>query len=160
MIIYRRRDVLSPFQESFMAKKRLFNRLKNILFRPRLSVIILGVEYDSYALHLALRDGKTYQTAFFFFDDEPWNHRTLIDGVQLRYPAELHALCENNAISAVTGTQADDLEQIKTIVNADQNPSMVKFLLISREELESEIDIDELVSRKLRILDTDSHPPL
>jgi FlaA1/EpsC-like NDP-sugar epimerase len=131
-----------------MVKSTLSQRLKNLFFRPKLAVIILGVEYDSYALHIAIRKGKKYQTAF-FIDDDPWKHKSQIDEAQLRYPVELRALCRNYAITAVIGTESTNLEQLNTISYIDQRPLAAKLLLVSPQELKSEVDIDVLISSKL-----------
>ena len=131
-----------------MEKISLFRRLNNVFFRPTKAVIILGVEYESYALHMAIRKGKKYRTAF-FIDEDPWKNRSFIDEVQLRNPVELRALCRKHTITAVVGTQSKDLENLDTINYQDKRPLAAKLLLVSPEEVKSEIDIDALISSNL-----------
>jgi FlaA1/EpsC-like NDP-sugar epimerase len=133
-----------------MTKTSLLKRMMGMKSPPKIPVIILGVEYESYTLHKALESSKNYKTAI-FIDDDPWKHKTYIDNAQIRYPNELRALCLNNKIDIVIALDSKAINDLMTIKYQDGRSLTARTLLITKEELKGKLDIDALISAKLKL---------
>ncbi len=71
---------------------------------PR-ALIMLGIDYGCHQWHLALTAGGQFQIRA-FIDDEPWNHRTLIEGAPVHYPSEILALLQKHEACALLQVEA------------------------------------------------------
>ena len=77
--------------------------IQNSLFGKKsgsLPLVLVGIGYSSHVVSKAFNAGKEYQVVA-FIDDEPWNHRTLINGGIVKYPVELTAMIERKKAAAV-----------------------------------------------------------
>lgn len=76
-------------------------RLRKLLrSKQSYAVIIVGTEFETYQLLEKLQDYPMVTVAF-LMNEEPWAHRTYLQGVQLRYPSELVSLVAKHDIAAV-----------------------------------------------------------
>jgi FlaA1/EpsC-like NDP-sugar epimerase len=139
------------------AKMTLFQRIRRRFAPPKQAVIIVGVEYDSYQIHNAIKQhSQRYFTAF-FIDDEPWNHRNEIDGAQLRYPVEWRALCRNYEVVAVICPSAEAREELLGVEDGDRRILTTRLLVIPPAEIPQQADIDQWLTRQIE--DADSIRP-
>lgn len=66
---------------------------------PR-ALVMLGIDFGCHQWHLALTAGGQFQVRA-FIDDEPWNHKTLIEGAPVHYPSEVLALLQKHHACAL-----------------------------------------------------------
>lgn len=74
--------------------------------RSKKCLIMIGTGYSSFSLSNCLNDTGLYQVIA-FIDEEPWNHRTEMNGVSVYYPCELVSLAEKKLVSAVIAFQGE-----------------------------------------------------
>lgn len=83
--------------------KTVQNFFRNFLFGNKsgsLPLALVGIGYSSHVVSKEFNAGKEYQVVA-FIDDEPWNHRTLINGGIVKYPTELTAMIERKKAATV-----------------------------------------------------------
>jgi|GEM_PF-2700923 len=137
------------FQALSMPFHLLTQHIKRLLTPSKQAVIIVGVDYGSYQIHNAIKDGsKRYFTAF-FIDEEPWTHRNYIDDAQLRYPVEWRALCQNHQVAAVICTSTNDRNTLMEVKDRDSRELSTKVLVISPAEIKQCRNIDRWLTRKI-----------
>lgn len=64
------------------------------------SVIFIDISYACHCLSKILLATDEY-AVIAYIDEEPWNHRHLMNGVKIHYPSELVALTEKYRVAGV-----------------------------------------------------------
>ncbi len=87
--------------------------VRNWLARRRRSqrqpLIIVGIGVPAWEAHRRLAGG--WHTIA-FIDENPWNHRTLVDGVAVYYPSEITSLCRRHGVRLVLFTEPESWQRL------------------------------------------------
>lgn len=114
----------------------------------RHKVIIVGVDYLSFKLYKLLKSGTKF-TVINFIDDNPWSHKTLLEGITLRYSSELIGLSENNNVKAILCVEEQVLEKIRAELLKSNNKVTPNVMLIPRDILEKVQTLEEFIERTI-----------
>jgi FlaA1/EpsC-like NDP-sugar epimerase len=130
----------------------MFSKFKQLFSRaggrstPVLRIIIIGIDYPSHTLGVALQKQRAEIIAF--IDDEPWNHRTKMLGATVHYPREVGALAERYKVDRVVAFKGALIEL------PEQVQQQLRQLNVDLIEVDSDaMDIEAQVDLVVGILD-------
>ena len=93
--------------------KEAVKNLRSLLRRKKRAMLV-GAGPAEYALLRQLQRDNEYEVLF-LIDDDPWNHRTRMEGAELRYPVEAAKLCDNYDIDVVFFVDETKLGELPTL---------------------------------------------
>lgn len=77
-----------------------FNRVNLYRKREIRSLILVGIGYSSHVVSKEILSSRQYKVAA-LIDEEPWNHKTVINGCMVHYPVEIEAIVARYNVKAV-----------------------------------------------------------
>lgn len=122
----------------FSKFKQLFSRVGGRSTPPP-RIILIGIDYPSHTLGVALQKQKAEIIAF--IDDEPWNHRTKMLGATVHYPSEVGALAERYKIDKVVAFKGGSIE-LPVLVQQRLGQLNVDLIEIDSDALDTEVQVD------------------
>lgn len=123
----------------------MFSKFKQLVSRaggrstPVLRMIIIGIDYPSHTLGVALQNQRAEIIAF--IDEEPWNHRTKMLGATVHYPSEVGALAERYKVDKVVAFKGASIE-LPVQVQQHLKQLNINLIEIDSEVLDTEAQVD------------------
>lgn len=94
---------------SKLLNKGISRFLELLRFRSRklaTPIILVGADYSTHCVSSLVLEGNEFEVVA-IIDDEPWTHRTIMNGAVIHYPGELLALIERSGAQAVVSFEKE-----------------------------------------------------
>lgn len=121
----------------FSKFKQLLSRARS-LSEPLVRVIVIGIDYPSHTLGVALQQQGAEIIAF--IDEEPWNHRTKMLGATIHYPSEVAALAQRYEVNKLVQFKGASID-LPSEVRQHLRQLNVDLIEIDLESLDSKSQV-------------------
>ncbi|SBS31628.1 Redox-sensing transcriptional repressor Rex [Marinomonas spartinae] len=108
--------------------------------RPITHIILVGIDYPSYALAQALQNTHTHLKIVALIDEEPWVNKTQMHGITIYYPSDLCALIKKHSVKWVIQIDGQKPKLSPEVIHGIQTSKATLLHFPSDMPLEEQID--------------------